>query len=270
MERFDLHLHSNMSDGTVPPETIPEEALRFGVRHIALTDHDNTAGVLAAQSAGRLLGVKVIAGIEIDVEHDCELHMLGLGIDPFSPSMLEFEKQRKANRAERNEKMLQKLDAAGIFIRDVMEHSRGCDTRLHMAKALMKDGYASSIQDAFDRYLNKGAPGYVESRRPSMKEAVDIIHRAGGKAVLAHPCKIKGDVHSLIRKLKDYGLEGLEAYYPTSSEGMKQTFISLAQQLELFLTCGSDFHGTNRPRDIGCSWEDTDKLQTAWDMFFGE
>lgn len=270
MEIFDLHLHSNMSDGTVPPETIPEEALKFGVRHIALTDHDNTAGILAAQGAGRLLGVKVIAGIEIDVEHDCELHMLGLGINPFSPSVMEFEKRRKENRAQRNEKMLKKLDAAGIFIRDAMEHSRGCDTRLHMAKALVKDGYASSIQDAFDRYLNKGSVGYVESERPSMKQSVDIIHQAGGIAVLAHPCKIKGDVHSVIRRLKEYGLDGLEAYYPTSTEGMKQTFISLAEQLDLFITCGSDFHGTNRPRDIGCSWENTKKLQKAWELFFEE
>lgn len=270
MERFDLHLHSNMSDGTTPPETIPEEALKFGVKHIALTDHDNSAGVLSAQSAGRLMGVKVIAGIELDVEHDSELHMLGLGIDPFSPAIIEFEKWRKASRAERNEKMLQKLDAAGIFIRDVMEHGRACDTRLHMAKALVSDGYASAIQDAFDRYLNKGAPGYVESLRPSKREAIDIIHSAGGKAVLAHPCKIKGDVHSLINRLVEYGLDGLEAYYPTSSEGMKQTFISLAEQKGLFLTCGSDYHGTNRPRDIGCSWEDTKRLETAWELFFGE
>lgn len=259
-----------MSDGTTPPERVPYEALKFGVKHIALTDHDNSAGVLAAQSAGRLIGVKVIAGIELDVEHDSELHMLGLGIDPFSPAIIEFEKWRKESRAERNEKMLQKLDAAGIFIRDVMEHGRACDTRLHMAKALVQDGYASAIQDAFDRYLNKGAVGYVESQRPSEREAVELIHSAGGKAVLAHPCKIKGDVNALIHRLAGYGLDGLEAFYPTSSEGQRKTFISLAEQLGLFLTCGSDFHGENRPRDIGCSWKNTPLLHTAWDMFFGE
>ncbi len=270
MQKFDLHIHSNMSDGTYDPEAIPALAKQQGVNYISLTDHDTTAGCEAAINAGREIGVTVIHGIELDVEFSAELHILGLNVDPKSGAMAQFEAWRGECRRKRNGAILDKLERSGIHAERYIEHSRGNDTRLHIAKALVSGGYAESVRDAFKKYLNEGGIAFVPGLRPSKKEAIELILHSGGKPVLAHPCQIKADVNKLARELADYGLWGMEAFYPSSTAGQRSGFVSIAAQLGLCVTCGSDFHGKNRETVIGCAYEETPLLEQAWREFFGE
>ena len=149
-----------------------------------------------------------------------------------------------------------------------MEHSRGNDTRLHIAKAIIAAGYADTMPEAFEKYLNPGCIGFVPGVRPSKKEAIELILESGGRPVLAHPCKIKADADKLIRELADYGLWGLEVFYPASTEGQKRGFLSLCAQLGLNATCGSDYHGKNRENPIGGPYEKNQALECAWREFF--
>ena len=269
MEKFDLHIHSDMSDGTLAPEDIPALAKAQGVCHIALTDHDTTAGCRRAIEGGEAIGVRVIAGIERDVEFPAELHILGLDIDPFCPAMEKFEAWRGESRRERNAAIIGRLSALGIPVEEHMEHSRGNDTRLHIAKAIIAAGYAETLSEAFGKYLAPGCAGFVPGVRPSKREAIELILESGGRPALAHPCKIRADADKLIRELADLGLWGVEAFYPASTEGQKKGFLSLCAQLGLYATCGSDFHGKNRENLIGAAYEENQALEGAWREFFG-
>lgn len=267
MKPFDLHIHSDMSDGTFAPEQLPSLALEQGVALMALTDHDTAAGCRRAVEAGRKIGVQVISGMEIDAEFTSELHILALGIDPENERIRQYELWRKGGREDRNRKILAKLRAMGMDVEHIMEHSKGNDTRLHIAKALVAGGYASSLTEAFDRYIGSGAPAYEPSERISRREAIELAAAAGGVAVLAHPCKLKADPHSLIRELADYGLWGIEAYYPISTPGQTKLFSSLASRYGLISTCGSDFHGKNRETLIGAAYADAPELEAAYGYF---
>lgn len=267
MKPFDMHMHSDMSDGTFPPEELPAMALEKGITLMSLTDHDTAAGCKKAIDAGRKIGVKVICGMEIDAEFPSELHILALGIEPDDPHILRYEQWRKGEREDRNSRILAKLKTMGIDAEPFMEHSKGNDTRLHIAKALVAGGWASSLKDAFDRYIGDGAPAYQPSKRISRRDAVELARYAGGVSVLAHPCKLKTDPHSLVRELADYGMWGIEAFYPISTEGQRRVFLSLAKQYGLIPTCGSDFHGKNREVLIGAAYLDTAELRPAYEYF---
>lgn len=169
MEKFDLHIHSNMSDGTFDPEAIPALAKAQGVCYMALTDHDTAAGCKRAIAAGQSIGVKVIPGIELDVEFPTELHMLGLNVEPDSPAMVKFEAWRGESRRQRNRAILDKLSAFGIPAEEYMEHSRGNDTRLHIAKAIIAAGYADTMPEAFEKYLNPAAWALCPACAPQKK-----------------------------------------------------------------------------------------------------
>lgn len=267
MQPFDLHIHSNMSDGTFAPEELPAIAQGRGVALMALTDHDTAAGCRRAAEAGNAIGIKVIPGMEIDAEFSRELHILALGIDPDNSKIHEYEQWRKAGREDRNRRILKKLCDMGMNVEDIMEHSMGNDTRLHIAKALVKGGYADSLNDAFGRYIGNGCPAYVPSERVSKRQAVELAMAAGGVAVLAHPCKLKAEPHSLIRELADYGLWGIETYYPISTPGQTKLFLSLSARHGLTPTCGSDFHGKNRDTLIGSAYQNIPELEAAYAYF---
>ncbi len=269
MKPFDLHMHSNMSDGTFAPEQLPALALERGIKLMALTDHDTAMGCKRAMNAGREIGVQVLGGMEIDAEFPSELHILALGIDPEHPAILRYEQWRSGEREERNRKILSKLKAMGRDVEPFMEHSKGNDTRLHIAKALVAGGYAATLTEAFDRYVGSGASAYYPSKCISRRDAVELAVAAGGVAVLAHPCKLKADPHSLIKELADYGLWGIEAYYPSSTQGQKEQFLSLAEQYGLIPTCGSDFHGKNRDTLIGAAYAEEGELVKAYEHFAG-
>lgn len=265
MEPMDLHTHSNMSDGTCTPSLLVEKAKAAGLGILALTDHDCIQGIPEAMEAGERLGIRVVPGLELDTEFHTELHMLGLGVDPQHPALQEFAARNAQRRQARNEAILNQLAAAGVDVRPFFPAQHGTPTRLHVALALVAGGFAPTIGEAFRNYLFRGTPGYVETKRILPEDAIALIHQAGGLAVLAHPCKVKADVAALVAHLHPAGLDGLEAFYPTATPGQRDTYISMAQQYGMLLTCGSDFHGDNRPDNrLGCTWQQSPLLEPVY------
>lgn len=260
MKPFDLHTHSCCSDGTDTPQTLVTLAAQAGLGAVAVTDHDTMDGVPAALAAGEACGIRVIPGVELDQEWPYELHILGLGVDVHSAALQTALIRARERRTQRNERIRQQLLAAG---HDVAPHLslQANVTRLHFAKALVSMGAAKSISDAFARYLSPGTVGYAHARRLEPRESISLIHESGGVAVLAHPCNIRGNIHKLVYQLVQWGLDGIEAYYPGTMAGQLALFESFAAQYGLLVSCGSDYHGANRPdRRLGCAWQDSPSL----------
>ena len=253
---IDFHVHSTASDGTVPPEELAARSRDFTA--MALTDHDNCDGCARFLAECERLGVKGrrLAGIELNVEPGegyGEFHMLGLGIDPNAPCLAEFLDEIRAGRDERNAKMIAKLNGLGIPItaEEVGKYANGkIVARPHFARVLVEKGFAESVADAFVRYVAVGAPAYVTRYRPAQACAIDVIHRAGGVAVMAHPRYWTSDAADLkagLARLKDLGLDGMEAEYQANTTEETLLHLRTAYALGLAVTAGSDFHGTNKP-----------------------
>lgn len=259
--RFDLHAHSICSDGTFSPASVVQAGKEAGMQLIALTDHDTIAGLPAALEAGRLLGIHVLPGVEMDTQSHFELHILGLAFDAGNSALHTQLESLQARRQQRNAVILKRFRDAGMELSEYFEKTEGVHTRLHIAMALRRAGYASSVSEAFHTFLGPGAIGDYTVQKLYPEEAITLIHEAGGLAVLAHPCHIKSNPHHVVRQLAGYGIDGLEAYYPTATEGQINLFESLAAQYGLLLTSGSDFHGGNRKdRNMGCAWQDVPAL----------
>ena len=223
---IDFHVHSTASDGTVTPEELAERGRGFTA--MALTDHDNCDGCARFLAACERLGVtgRRLAGIELNVEPgegNGEFHMLGLGIDPAAPCLADFLEEIRAGRDERNAKMIAKLNGLGIPIttEEVGKYANGkIVARPHFARVLVEKGFAESVADAFARYVAVGAPAYVTRYRPAQARAIEVIHRAGGVAVMAHPRYWTSDADTLkagLARLKDLGLDGVEAEYQANA-----------------------------------------------------
>ena len=147
------------------------------------------------------------------------------------------------------------LTAAGYDVAPYLPAAQGVTTRLHIALALIRAGFANDTADAFQRFLRRGTPGFAALQRPGPAHVIALLREAGGIPVLAHPCHLRGNVHAIVQELVDLGIGGIEAYYTTSSPGQTALFSSLAAQHGLLVTCGSDFHGANRPAaQLGCAW----------------
>jgi predicted metal-dependent phosphoesterase TrpH len=190
MDRIDLHTHSSYSDGSLSPRQLVQLAKKQRLRAIALTDHDTVAGVEEALAAGKEFGVEVVPGVEISAQYPPgTMHILGYYIHASNPELLGALKKLQQARAARNPKIIERLQALGleITINEVLDLSAGQVGRPHIARALVNKGYVSSIDEAFSRYLKKGAVAYAEKFRFPPAEAIGIIRRAGGIAVLAHP-----------------------------------------------------------------------------------
>ncbi len=255
--KADLHTHSYMSDGTLSPREVVRAAHNADVELLALTDHDSFAGCLEAADEGKKLGVTVISGIEIDTWNgEEEIHMLGLDFDMENAELCEALRRQMEKRAERTAAILKKLRALGYDVSQSELFCRGTMTRLTIANLLVKNGFATDRSDAFKRLIGAGKPAYADFERIDSEEAIRLINGAGGISVIAHPCKMHGNPHAAIAKLADAGLWGVEAFYPSSTQGQKELFISIAAQNGLRTTCGSDFHGANRPNvTVGMSCE---------------
>lgn len=252
---MDLHTHSAYSDGDLSPADIVRRAREAGVALLAVTDHDSMDGVAEALDAAEREGIAVAPGVEMDNRYDQELHILGLCVDPdHAPLRMELARARE-QRIERNERILRQLSAAGYDVAPFLPPAQGVTTRLHIALALIRAGFANDTTDAFQRFLRRGTPGFVALKRPGPAHVIALLRQAGGIPVLAHPCHLRGNVHAIVQELVDLGIGGIEAYYTTSSPGQTALFSSLAAQHGLLVTCGSDFHGANRPAaQLGCAW----------------
>jgi len=265
-KKFDFHSHSIVSDGTYTPTELVEEAARQGVKLLALTDHDNIGGVSEAVDTGRRIGLPVLPAVEMDNEWRHELHIIGLDIDPNNPTLLQCLEIARARREKRNKTIYRLLKEAGYPVEEYIDRPADRTTKLHIAKALIAMGAAADVKDAFAKHLRPGRPGYYVEPRFTPKQVIDMIHIADGLPVLAHPCHIRDNPHALVRELCDLGIMGIEAYYPSSTPRQTEMFVSLAHQLGLLITCGSDFHGANRPGvDLGCAWVDNADLEHTFD-----
>lgn len=258
---YDLHTHSDFSDGTLPPEKLIEEAYAAGLTLIGLTDHDTLAGLPRAAAAAEILGIPLLMGTEIEADFTAQLHILGLGVDPEGEKLKKLIELHAERRVERNRKLLKKLADGGMSVYDSIAPTNGLINKSNIALAMVAAGYCETSEEAFDRYLKKGRPFDVRQEYPTMPEVLDAILDAGGYPVLAHPMKMKCDHRALVKDMKEHGLWGIEAYYSTAAPEETAFFLSLAEEFSLRPTCGSDFHGPHRPEaQLGCAWRDTDEL----------
>jgi predicted metal-dependent phosphoesterase TrpH len=265
MSVFDLHIHTTASDGTMSPAEIVRYAKEKGLRVIAITDHDTIEGLQEGIQEGNKAGVEVIPGVELSADAPKgTMHLLGYYIDPACSELADNLKVLQQARMERNLKIVEKLRGLGIPIelsevKAAPEH--GQIGRPHFAYTMVQKGYAHNIQDAFDRYLGKGRPAYVEKFRFSPEEAMRFIRKAGGITILAHPFTLNQpqpeDLDALIGELKGEGLDGIEVYYPEHSDGQRKLYRSVAQKYGLVISGGSDFHGLTKDAvDLGEGYGD--------------
>jgi len=243
--RFDLHLHSAASDGQFTPSELVTMALERHLLAIAITDHDTTAGIDEALDAARGTELEVIPGVEIscDVPRQ-ELHVLGYYIDHHDSALEEKLRTFRQARLQRAKEMLAKLAAIGFPLEwEVVAELAGGDSvgRPHIAQAMAKMGYVASTDEAFDLYIGRNGPAYVERYKLSPLEAVSLIKEAQGLPVLAHPLEVMQFVPSLV----EGGLVGLEVYYDGYSPEDIQKLANLARKYDLIPTGGSDFHGSD-------------------------
>lgn len=246
----DLHTHTTASDGEFSPQELARHAATVGLSAVAVTDHDTTAGCHAAME-GAVDGVEVIPGIEISCDSTMgTCHILGLFIDPDAPCLIEPLSFLRLRRRERAAGIVAGLAKVGITITLPDRPDPFTVGRPHIARALVKAGYVASHQEAFERYLVPGKPGYLPSPRLMPVEAIEMIMRSGGVAVLAHPHTFR-DV-SMISAYAAKGLGGIEARYAGYDAKHVRYWTGVAGKLGLAITAGSDFHGAVRPdRNLG-------------------
>jgi len=260
MGNIDLHLHTTASDGVMTPSEIVNYAKNKGLQAIAITDHDTVEGLKEGLLEGERIGLEVIPGIEISAEHSPgSMHLLGFFIDIHHPILKERLEYLQRARAERNPRMAEKLNKLGIDITfdEVLKASGGGQVgRPHFAQVLLEKGYVRSFQEAFERFLKKGASAYVEKMRFSAEESIHFINEANGVAVLAHPNTLQlngySELENLILRLVKEGLRGIEAYYPEHSALEVAQYKTLAERHGLLVTGGTDYHGIEKNGlDIG-------------------
>lgn len=244
--QVDLHTHSTASDGVLAPAALVELAGARGLRVLALTDHDTTNGIVEATAAAAARGLRLIPGVELSTHVEAgEVHVLGYFVDPAHPDLAAALARFRAAREGRARRIVDRLDAAGVPIRyERVLHFAGPGAigRPHIARALIEAGHATSIGDAFDRYLSRGRPGYVERYRLTPPEAVRLVRASGGVPVLAHPHSA-ADLGALLPALVAAGLGGLECYYGDYDDLRKRELLALAGHYDLVPTGGTDFHG---------------------------
>lgn len=266
MNLIDLHVHSNVSDGTFTPREVAFYAKAKGLSAIALTDHDSMDGIDACIEAAKLVDLLVIPGIELTGNYKGkEIHILGYYLDKNHPILQEKLKELIITRETRNIKMLTNLIALGfdLTIEDLYPPgtSKGVLTRAHFARALCNKGYASTINEAFEKYLSSDKPAYVKRQSMDYKECINLIHTAGGVAVIAHPhlYRFSPEIFPVfIDDLVKAGINGLETIYPKYSDNETIQLFELCFTYNLISTGGSDFHGTNKPNlDIGTGYGKT-------------
>lgn len=260
MSRVDLHIHSTASDGVRSPSEIVKTAAERSLFMISITDHDTLDGIGEGAPAAADAGILFVPGVELSVDllpgGELTAHLLGYFpgadledlLDQTTP-LGEAIAFVQGGRQRRNPRILEKLRENGVYLlmNEVALLADGDVVgRPHIAQAMVDAGYVGNLKEAFNRFLAKGRPAYVERDRLPVAEAMEVIRGAGGLPVMAHPGYIaleKDELSSLFRRMKSLGLAGVEAYYPTHSADMEEFLLSLAGDLDLLVTGGTDFHG---------------------------
>lgn len=260
MDRVDLHLHTWASDGKSSPGELVGLAKQEGLRAIAITDHDCIDGIKEALEAGDVLGIEVIPGVELSIQYKNfkDIHILGYYFDWEDPRLHEVLAEFKRRRKERGERMLEKINLQ--LLREgkkpleqhrVLEEAKGTLGRLHIARKLVEEGHAGSTDEAFTRYL---IPNNVPKAKFSPEEALRLVRELRGLSVLAHPNLISQSLRiqrEIIEEFKEWGLDGVEAFYPGCRNEDRQLYDLLRHTHHLVLTGGSDFHGDSSRTGLG-------------------
>lgn len=248
---IDLHIHSYFSDGTFSPAEICRMSQDLSLQAIALTDHDTIDGIEEFMNSDTHL--TKIPGLEISLDFpDGTFHLLGLNVDYKNRALINSLEELKKFRKARNEKLLQlisELVGKEITETEISSQNKGELGRPHIAKFLIKMGYARTINEAFDTFLGKGKKFYVEKMKLSIENALKVIKDSGGKTVLAHPVTLNLDNKrfiSFVDKLTKMGLDGIEAFCPLHSTADCNFYSKTAKRFNLIVTAGSDFHGSNK------------------------
>ena len=255
-DMIDLHTHTLFSDGSQTPTQLVEEAAAKNLAAIAVTDHDTVDGLPEALAAGERLGVEVISGVEINLEYDTvTMDMLGYFLAGLPNEALREElAELRAYRAERNQRIVERLAELGLplDLEDLAAAAEnGAVGRPHIGEAMVRRGYVSSISEAFELYLRRGAPAWVDRRRLALGPALKLLRASGALPVLAHPGIIRTDADGLNHIVRDAarsGLAGIECYYPLHDADTVARCLGLAERYALVPTGGSDYHGTVKPK----------------------
>ena len=255
MREIDLHVHTNISDGSETPENTVRLAGELGLRAIAVTDHDNVGGIAEAAAAGEKYGVEVVPGLELACGwYGREIHMLGYDIDPDSEELQETVRWIIYDRRKRNEQIAKLISDDGVKIDiDELEASHRGSTigRPHFALRLVEAGRAKTLQEAFDTLLNPGCRYFIRRNFLTLEEGAETIRSAGGKPVIAHPGQYRLDragMEELLERGKKAMVAGLECYYSGYTEEQTALYRSSARRYGLCVTAGSDWHGKNKER----------------------
>lgn len=243
MALINLHNHSSYSDGTLKPAALALEAARAGIEYFSLTDHDTTDGWADMEPALKAARIKYCYGVEISTSQNGNLHILGYGMSPADPGLATSLAEFRERRATRIKKMVLKLNALGVNIafEDLKPRGGVSPGRGQLAELLVQRNFAPDIPGAFARYLLPGTPTYERSAGPGVEEAIRVIKKAGGKAVIAHPEKV--NTNPDFAAMKEAGLDGIEVFYPTHDKKAESKLLGLAAKYGLFVTAGGDFHG---------------------------
>jgi len=268
---IDLHTHSDASDGDYHPALLIQEAKKFGLSAIALTDHDTLGGLERAQAEAKTAGIKFIPGIEVNIlwtgqagisglGPGAEFHLLGLGLSSPSAAFLDSIAELSRRRETRNLEILERMHELSIDANweEIKSFSGGYSIgRPHFANFLVSKKIVKNCEQAFDRYLKPGKPLYVPKAGLNFDQTAALIRESGGIPVLAHPMSLFiswGRLPDLIKTLKERRLMGIEAWHPTAKAKSCRRLEELGKKLGLYVTEGSDFHGPKRPgRNMGFS-----------------
>jgi predicted metal-dependent phosphoesterase TrpH len=256
----DLHVHTTASDGTESPTQVVAKAQALGLMAIAITDHDTVQGVDEGVRAGTNLGIEVVPGVEISCKwKDYRVHLLGFYINQLDQGLVSLLEWMRSGREARLPKILARLRELGIEVdqKEVEAEAKGESMgRPHLARVLVRNGVVSSFDEAFDKYLAQGRPAYADRPRPTLAEGIQAILNAQGVPVIAHPLTVEVSPRKLIETLVPFKLQGLEYYYPyeqvtgqspewyATIDSNLALLQELAQEFNLILTGGSDYHGT--------------------------
>jgi 3',5'-nucleoside bisphosphate phosphatase len=248
----DLHLHTYFSDGTYSPEEMVSQGRRNGLAALALTDHDTVEGCARTALACEAAEMEFITGTELTAEQDDnELHILGYCIDTQNPKLLVEIAKFQTVRQNRIREMVARLNLVKVpLTAEAVFALANCRApgRPHVARALVKAGLCSSLDEAFDRYLKKNRPAWVPKFKMSAADAIELIHQAGGAAVMAHPGLNRTD--EVIPGMVEAGLDGIECFHTKHSASTAQHYLKLAERFNLLVTGGSDCHGMNKGKPL--------------------
>jgi hypothetical protein len=250
---IDLHTHSTVSDGSDSPAEVVDLAAKAGLTAIALTDHDRQDGTASASQRAAEVGIELVPGVEISCQHQGTMHMLVYFLEPGEGPLQDELARLQVARAKRNQRLVARLGELGlpVSMEELEAESGGGGAgRPHVAAILVRKGFASSVQDAFDRFLAKGAPAYIEKERLDPLPAISLALKSGALPVLAHPLSLQLPPPALelaIGELAGAGLAGIECLYGRYTPEERAMLAVVTARAGLAITGGSDHHGTYKP-----------------------